>query len=318
MAAAISLALCTYNGARHLKEQIDSILRQTRLPEEIIVCDDASSDGTTALLQEQLAPFHGRLVLRTNPQNIGFKANFIQALSLCTGDIICLSDQDDVWEEDKIACLAEALEKNPRAQLAFHDARLVDKDLQLLYPSFWAAMRPVFDPSGFRSGSYRRLFYANVVQGAACALRRELFEAAMPFPEEALHDEWLALAATAQGGLIPIEAPLLQYRQDNNTLGGLPTSLKEKISKWTGSIPRSAQTHYQRLQHQSAMLAAFRERYANALDAQNLKDLDQQAASYALRVSHIRQGLPALANAAHCQSLPREYLKDILAAIFYK
>ena len=315
MPTAISIALCTYNGAKHLRAQLESILCQTRLPDEIVVCDDASTDGTVELLQKTLSPFRGKLTLHINPHNLGFKENFVQAISLCTGDIICLSDQDDVWEKEKIALLSEALADHPQAQLAFHDAKLVDSQLQLLFPSFWTTMNPAFAPAAFSAGDYSRLFYANVVQGAACALRRELVEAALPFPEEALHDEWLALVATAKGGLIPISAPLLQYRQDNNTLGGMPTSLSEKLVKWSGHLKCSAQTHYDRLQHQAAVLKAFQKRYDGALDAGIAKALDCQLQNFTIRLHLIEGGLlSCLPSHSFCQTSPKEYLKDILAA----
>jgi len=109
--ATVSVALCTYNGAAYLGEQLDSIVAQSRPPDELVVCDDGSTDGTVGLLQAFVpeAPFPVRLY--RNERNRGFAKNFERAISLCTGDFIALSDQDDVWKPEKLARLATALAK---------------------------------------------------------------------------------------------------------------------------------------------------------------------------------------------------------------
>ena len=113
--------MCTYNGAEFLQAQLESILAQTRPPDEIVVCDDGSTDDTEAVLKR----FSG-LVLHLNKQNLGSVKNFEQAIGLCTGDIIALSDQDDVWREDKLHSIEQAFRKTPTAGLVFSDAEIVD------------------------------------------------------------------------------------------------------------------------------------------------------------------------------------------------
>ena len=106
MGASVSVALCTYNGTRYLKDQIDSIASQTRVPHELVVCDDCSSDDTVKILEAfaSRAPFPVRLSV--NPTNLGSTKNFAQAIALCRGDIIALCDQDDVWHPAKLERLA--------------------------------------------------------------------------------------------------------------------------------------------------------------------------------------------------------------------
>src|SRR5262249_10160572 len=98
----ISIALCTYNGAKYLSSQLESYLAQTCLPDEVVVCDDCSQDETVTILNDFAirAPFPVRILV--NDQNLGSTKNFEKSISLCSGEIIFLSDQDDVWMPNKI------------------------------------------------------------------------------------------------------------------------------------------------------------------------------------------------------------------------
>ena len=167
----VSVVLCTYQGEHFLQEQLQSILAQTRRPDEIIVSDDASTDSTTDIAEKLL---HGSGIayeIHVNEQNLGFRQNFAQAMQRASGDILFLSDQDDVWHPEKIARMLVPFEQS-ETLMAFHNAVLVDSALQPLAPSFWRTM--TFDPAPFQAGDYRRLLVSNVVQGSASAFRRSL------------------------------------------------------------------------------------------------------------------------------------------------
>src|SRR5688572_3171861 len=99
----LSVALCSYNGARFIHDQLSSIARQSRLPDELVICDDRSSDNTIAIIEKFAvdAPFPVRS--HVNPTNLGSTKNFELAISRCCGDFIALSDQDDIWHQDKLA-----------------------------------------------------------------------------------------------------------------------------------------------------------------------------------------------------------------------
>src|SRR5262249_18454629 len=99
----LSVALCTYHGASYVDAQVASLTRQTRLPDELIVCDDLSTDDTVSILERfaRAAPFPVRI--HVNEQTLRSTKNFEQAISLCSGDVIFLCDQDDVWEPEKLA-----------------------------------------------------------------------------------------------------------------------------------------------------------------------------------------------------------------------
>ncbi len=226
-----SIAMCTYHGEKYVRQQLESIIGQTLPPDEIVICDDCSKDRTVQVVRDTLKDWDGHWQLVCNEKNLGFKKNFEKAISLCRGDIIYLSDQDDVWDSRKIEIMDEAFRAHPEAVALWHDAELVDARLRPLYPSFWKATLH-FDPPKFLRGDYSHVMEGNVMQGSACAFRREAFEAAKPFPEEAIHDEWLLLISLLQGPVIPLPCVLMKYRQADNTLGGMPVTIGEKMKRW--------------------------------------------------------------------------------------
>lgn len=226
-----SIALCTYNGEKYIRQQLESIVAQTLQPDEIVICDDCSKDRTVQVVQDTLKDWAGRWQLVCNEKNLGFKKNFEKAISLCHGDIIYLSDQDDVWDLRKIEIMDEVFRAHPEAVAVWHDAELVDASLCPLYPSFWKdSLR--FDDQKFLQGDYSRVMEGNVMQGSACAFRQEVFEEATPFPTEAIHDEWLLLISLLQGKVIPVPEVLMKYRQADNIVGGMPMAIGEKIKRF--------------------------------------------------------------------------------------
>src|SRR5919199_6162917 len=118
----VSVAMCTYNGERYLQEQLDSIAAQTCLPDELVVCDDRSSDRTLEIIQIFKSKVSFPVHLHINPENLGTIKNFEKAISLCTGDIIVLSDQDDVWKPHKVETILQAFAKNTKAGYVFSNA----------------------------------------------------------------------------------------------------------------------------------------------------------------------------------------------------
>lgn len=225
----ISIAMCTYNGEKYIKEQIESIINQSLVPDEIVICDDCSKDNTLNIIKETLDNWSGKVQLVVNEKNLGYRKNFEKSISLCNGNIIFLSDQDDVWNRNKIEIMFNAL-NNSDAILAFHDVEVVDENLNLIKKSFWKLLK--FDYQKFLHDDFRRIFEGNVVQGSACVFRKELFNYARPFPEVAFHDEWLGLVALVKGKIIPVNESLAKYRQSgNNAVGAGTVSLLEKITK---------------------------------------------------------------------------------------
>lgn len=122
----VSVAMCTYNGEKFIKAQLESILAQTHVPDEIIICDDCSQDSTIDIVSSILKSWNGRYKIIVNQSNLGFKRNFAKAISLCTGDIIFLADQDDVWESCKIDVISKIFQNHNDISLIFHDVVIVE------------------------------------------------------------------------------------------------------------------------------------------------------------------------------------------------
>src|SRR6185436_20539861 len=118
----ISVAMCTFNGAEFLPAQLQSILTQSRPPDEIVICDDGSTDNTRNLLEKLAAESSIPITTHINDQNLGSVKNFERAITLCTGDVIALSDQDDVWRNDKLQRFESVLNKSHSAGMVFSDA----------------------------------------------------------------------------------------------------------------------------------------------------------------------------------------------------
>jgi hypothetical protein len=221
-----SVAMCTYNGADFLSAQLASIAEQTRPPDELIICDDASTDATRALIESfaRTSPFPVSLFFYD--ENVGLVKNFERAIGLCTGDVIALSDQDDVWRKEKLQAIAAAFEANPKVGLVFSDAELVNEDLKPLGERIWNAVG--FDAHKqklIRDGrSLDVLINGWTVTGATMAFRSEYVKLALPIPTNIamIHDGWIALTIAAVSDVVFIEQPLIQYRQHERQQIGAP------------------------------------------------------------------------------------------------
>ena len=222
----ISIAVCTYNGAKFLTEQLESFLRQTLLPDELVVCDDRSSDETVEMIRDFAldAPFP--VHIHVNEENLGSTKNFEKAISLCQGDLIFLADQDDVWHEKKLEKFVAAFNSDERIGLVFCDGDLVDEHLNVMGVSAWETRR--FDVKRQnrmeKGGGLAMLLQSNVVTGCMMAFRAEYRRLFLPIPDdihEVIHDYWITIviAATARVKLIPEK--LVKYRQHSGQQLGL-------------------------------------------------------------------------------------------------
>lgn len=224
----VSVALCTHNGASFVGEQVRSILDQVPAPAELVVGDDASTDGTVDVIRAAVARHRAehpdsavalRIIERDAP--LGVTRNFERTIAACSGDVVALSDQDDVWPPGRLARLVP-LFADPAVLLVHTDARLVDADgrdsgarlLSTLEAS--PRERELLEQGAALEVLIRR----NLVTGATVLLRRDLAERSMPFPESWVHDEWLAMMAAVEGGLRLVPEPWLDYRQHGaNVIG---------------------------------------------------------------------------------------------------
>jgi len=227
--------MCTYNGAHYLSEQLASIVAQTRHPDELIICDDASVDETPALLQDFTlnAPF--RVSVVRNQKRLGSTRNFEHAIELCGGDVIFLCDQDDIWVETKLAVMEQQFVQKPVMDLLFSDADLIAEAGQPMGRTMWKALR--FDEASKRKirsdTAYELLEKREVVTGATVAFRAKFLDLILPIPEgiPLIHDGWIALMISYAGRLDCIEEPLVKYRQHRAQQLGAPVTAAETGSK---------------------------------------------------------------------------------------
>jgi hypothetical protein len=218
--------MCTYNGERFVGEQLESIAAQTLAPAELVVCDDRSTDRTAEVVLEfaARAPFPVRL--HVNERNLGSTKNFERAISLCEGDLIALSDQDDVWAGRKLEKLAAAFASDARVGLVFSDAELVDEELRPLGARLWEKVG--FDEKRRRRVRAGRaldvLLPGGSVTGATAAFRAWLRPLALEIPDDlrVIHDGWIAMVAAAVSRVVFVEEPLVRYRQHSGQQIGAP------------------------------------------------------------------------------------------------
>jgi glycosyltransferase involved in cell wall biosynthesis len=220
----ISIAMCTYNGSSYLHEQLESIAKQTLPPDELIVCDDHSNPKTKEILHDfaARAPFPVRLFF--NKINLGTVKNFEQAIELCTGDVIALSDQDDVWYPHKLSRLASVLLKKPEVGLVFSDAEVVGENLRPMGYNLWERTFPIRDQVLFSAGkAFNVLLRYNVVTGATMAFRSQYKDLVLPIPETIwrIHDGWIALMIAAVAEVEFIPESLILYRQHSTQQVGV-------------------------------------------------------------------------------------------------
>jgi Glycosyl transferase family 2 len=226
----ISIAMATYNGEAYIWEQLDSLAKQTLLPKELIVCDDGSADRTLEIVErfsKAAAPFPVHIY--RNENRLGYADNFLQAASLCEGDLVAFCDQDDVWEPEKLQYCLAVFTDEPELMLLSHNAWVTDEKLsriQLL--------------SSYRAGIYARGTFqplVNLPQGFTQVFRKELAHD-IPWharPKAELtpgclmaHDYWMPIVASALGKVMISDRVLVSYRQHGKNTFGLGEESKAK------------------------------------------------------------------------------------------
>ena len=200
----VSIALASYNGAEYLPEQLQSFLLQERLPDELVVSDDGSTDGTLQVVEDFRARATFRVVLLTNQERLGFAGNFQRALEACTGDIIFLSDQDDVWYPGKIGKLVSFMHER-NLHLGISDQVLVDSVLEPAGGTMLSNTRSMGLPDTW------------FVSGCCTAMTREFSDLALPLPSAAsAHDSWFHRLADTWECRGVLDEPLQDYRRHHS------------------------------------------------------------------------------------------------------
>lgn len=203
----ISIVLCTYNGEKFLREQIDSLLTQTYRNIEIIISDDASDDGTVQILQYYGENFPVKVFLQE--ANLGVSKNFEFAVQQSTGAFIAFSDQDDIWLPEKIEAMYQAIGDY---FLIYSDSELVDENGNSLHRKL-SALRRMY--TGNKTTGF---VFSNVVWGHTILINRKLLDSAMPCPDGIPHDIWMGFKAATITGIKYLDQCLTKYRQHADTV----------------------------------------------------------------------------------------------------
>jgi len=297
----ISVALCTYHGESYIREQLASITAQTLPASEVVICDDGSTDGTVQAVEAFIAAYSGPTVLRIahTDRAGGVRANFERAIEACTGDLIALSDQDDVWRGDRLEVAAGVLASRPTVLAVHADARIVDASGQ---PTGETLLGSLYVSDGEREAIHSGdattvLTRRNIVTGATLLFRRELLSTALPLGQHWVHDEWLAAIAAGLGGLDLIEEPLIDYRVHGaNVIGVAQPTLRNKLRQLR--VPRG--DRYPRFAMRAQELVDRLETIGAAQDvlviAQRKRAFELERAAYP--AGRLRRAYPVLRHAA--------------------
>lgn len=215
----ISVCMATFNGEKYIKKQLDSILSQLGENDELIISDDSSNDETTTIIKS-FTDYRIKLI-----ENQVFKSpifNFENAIKNANGDIIVLSDQDDIWETNKLKIIKESFNNNHNINLKIYNGRCIDKNSIVIYDDL------------FHYIDIRKGLLANIVKnsfiGCNIAFSKKLLDIVLPFPEDIpMHDMWLSSNAYLFGEVEFIDVKIFKYRLHDNNYTGKKNSVYQKL-----------------------------------------------------------------------------------------
>lgn len=203
----ISVAMATYNGSKYIKKQIDSILKQLSDNDELIISDDGSSDDTLKIIKS----YNDRRIKIFNGPNNGVKQNFANAISKCTGKYIFLSDQDDIWCDNKVDSVLKIFEEK-KCMCIVHDCTVFNSNNgNVIYDSFYK-----YRNSG--SGIFKNI-WKNTYIGCCMAIDANIKSTILPIPNNIeMHDQWIGLLCEKIGKSLFIDEKLINYRRHDDNV----------------------------------------------------------------------------------------------------
>ncbi len=211
----VSVVLCTYNGERFLREQLDSIVCQKYPAFELIIQDDCSTDRTVEIIKEYASRYPW-IHLYSNETNLGFKNNFGTAIAKATGDLVALCDQDDIWLDNHLKVLVDTIKDNV---LACACSLLVNKDGVSIGFTTDEEKGFSYFPKGDIEKAYRIFYNCGFYMGHNMLADREWLQSAIPIPSGSVyHDLWFAAFACMKGGMSYSDTVITYYRQHNGNV----------------------------------------------------------------------------------------------------
>lgn len=221
----VSVALCTYNGEKYIKEQLDSIFAQTLPVNEIIVCDDGSTDNTIEIIKDYAHQYPNIIKIFINEINLRSVKNFEKAIGLCTGDVIFLSDQDDKWVPEKVEEYLDYFQKNQNIKVIASNGFCIDENSTVIEKyAVWDVPQFLRD-KGLEFDYFQLITYvSNIATGASMAFKREIIPDVFPFPiiKDFHHDEWIAIISSKNKQFELLNKKYFYYRtHESQQVGGV-------------------------------------------------------------------------------------------------
>lgn len=207
----VSVCMATYNGENFIQEQLDSIIRNISRSDEIIISDDGSTDATLDILHHYAVQYNN-IHFFQGPGK-GVIKNFEFAINQANGDYIFLTDQDDVWEINKVEKVLDCFHKK-HCKVVVHDATIIDGTGKLLEESFFAYRSS-------KAGVIKN-FVKNSYLGCCMAFKREILTEVLPIPNQiAMHDWWIGMISELEHGSVFISDKLIRYRRHGNNVSSM-------------------------------------------------------------------------------------------------
>lgn len=250
----VSVAMCTYNGEKYIREQLESIIHQTRKVNEIIISDDGSKDRTLEICEEILSKYEIPYQIIKNDKSLKVMKNFQQAFSLCSKEIIFSCDQDDVWEKNKVEVIMNIFENNLEIDMVASDASLIDGKNNILNMSLRESLDFSMD---YQSEILPSLLRTFCITGATMAFRKTFEETYFYVSQYWLHDGWLALQAAMNNSFYYCNERLTKYRLHGNNACGI-SNIKEIMK---GNITELKKTRIKELRKKALRLPFYFEDY---------------------------------------------------------
>ena len=300
-----SVVMCTYNGASHIYFQLKTINTQTRKPDEVIIQDDGSTDNTAGIIRKFISDnsLQDSWTLYENQTNLGWKKNFMDALSKAKSDIIFLSDQDDIWDENKIEAMANIMEKDDKIELLVskHDpfADATGKKVNIYQPDLGTGLISNVPLYGAFTECRR--------PGCTYALSSKLIKYTDLWQEEWPHDQFFWCITIARGTLYSYNESFVRFRRHEGT--NTPSNEKRRgkrisIIKKDLSIAEMIKANFDKLE----------------IDDDRRNTIETATEVYGKRISAIMSKKPfkviALYKYIYYYPRPKAWMGDIVSALW--
>ena len=215
--------MATYNGEKYVEEQLKSILSQTIRPDEIVICDDCSTDKTVKVIENTLDGYNVNYLIIKNKSNLGSTISFEKSIKALDTEIIFLSDQDDWWFSEKIQRYLDIFDSNEKIKLVFSNSEVTDSKLNCKKYSLWDTL----DYNG-NMIIRQEIFKRNIFTGMCMAFKKELLSDQFTIPKYMLHDEFVGWCGVIENAVFPLNEKLAKYRQHSNNVVGVKNRSKFK------------------------------------------------------------------------------------------